>query len=88
MLKEYSTINTFTRRPVPAQLITYLVFIVEALTFFICMYVNFRNTAKQVTILVLYLLSVTVQAYLTLSISCSDPSDSIMIEYRNNASGR
>ena len=88
MIREYSTVNTFTRGPVPAQIITYLVFLGEALTFFICMYVNFVSTVRQITILVLYIVTMVVQVYLSIVTSCSDPSDSIMIDYRNNPKGR
>ena len=88
MISEYETINTFHRRPVPAQMITYLMFFGEALTFFICMYVNYTHLAKQIAILILYIITMIAQIILTVLTSCSDPSDDMMIEYRNNVSGR
>ncbi len=88
MIREYYTVNTFSRRPVPAQIITYLVFIGEALTFFICMYINYSHIAKKIAILVLYIVTMIIQIILTLITSCADPSDDVMIEYRNNPGGR
>ena len=85
MIRKYETINSFTRRPVVTQIAAYLVFIGEALTFFICMYVNFTNTTRQITILVLYILTVIIQVIVSLMTSYIDPSDNIMIEYRNNS---
>lgn len=88
MNKEYETINTFNRRPVLPQIAAYLVFIGEALTFFICMYLNFSNTTKQITILILYIVTAIAQVVVTLWTSCKDPSDSIMMSYRNDAKNR
>jgi hypothetical protein len=88
MIREYETVNTFTRRPVAAQIITYLVFIGEALTFFICMYVNYSHIAKKIAILLLYIVTMIAQVILTLITSCVDPSDDLMIDYRNNPSTR
>lgn len=85
MIRKYETINSFTRRPVVTQIAAYLVFLGETLTFFICMYINFRNTTRQITILVLYIVTAIIQVIVSLMTSYIDPSDNIMIEYRNNS---
>lgn len=88
MIRKYDTINSFTRKPVLTQIVAYLVFIGEALTFFICMYVNFRNTSLQILIFVLYIMTAFIQIIVSLMASYIDPSDNIMIEYRNNEKNR
>lgn len=88
MIKQYETINSFTRRPVITQIAAYLVFIGEALTFFICMYLNFTDSTKQIVILVLYIVTVIIEVVVSVMASYIDPSDNIMIEYRTDAKNR
>lgn len=88
MIKQYETINSFTRRPVVTQIAAYLVFIGEALTFFICMYINFRNTSTQIGILVFYIVTALIQVIVSIMASYIDPSDNIMIEYRKDTKNR
>ena len=88
MIKPYEAVNTFSRRPVIAQIVAYLVFIGEMLTFFICMYVNYKSTPRQIAILVCYLTTVVAQIIITLRVSCIDPSDDIMISYRTDPQNR
>ena len=88
MIKPYESINTFSRKPVPAQIITYFVFVGELITFFICMYINYKSTPRQIAILVCYLVTVTAQIVITVRVSCIDPSDNIMISYRTDPQNR
>jgi hypothetical protein len=52
------------------------------------MYINYKSTSRQIAILVSYIITVIAQIIITLRTSCIDPSDNIMIEYRNDAKNR
>ena len=82
-MKGYKTINTFSQRPSPAQLVSYLIFLLQILIFFIIIQARLASTSTRIVLIVVYSLSVGSQIVLTFLVSLSDPSDNFMIKYKN-----
>lgn len=83
-MKGYKKINTFSQAPSPAQIGSYLIFLMQILIFYIIIQARLVTPATRIVMLVLYSCSVACQIGVTLLVSLSDPSDSFMVRYRNN----
>ena len=81
--REYGVINTFSRFPVIPQIATYILFMSEVITFFICIDVNFKSSSSKLIFLILFLSSSALQIITTIASSYMDPSDNLMIKYVN-----
>lgn len=88
MVALYERVHTFSRRPVFAQIISYGVFIAEVVTFFLCLYMNYKSSRSQTIILIIYIITLIIQVITVIQVSYIDPSDDLMIEYRNDAKAR
>lgn len=80
----YKTINTFCQSPSVAQIAAYVIFALQVLTFYIVVHRRIHSPTSLLVLHVLYAISTTGQVIFTLASSAIDPSDQIMIKYRNN----
>lgn len=82
-MRPYKTINSFTQRPSCAQVVSYLLFLMQILIFSIIIQQRYQSSEARVGMVVAYSLALGAQIILTIVASLSDPSDSFMIKYRN-----
>lgn len=83
-MRVYKTINTFTQCPSPAQIASYIIFLMQILVFYIIIQNRLQSPITRIALLITYSICVAVHIVFTLIVSISDPSDSFMIRYRNN----
>lgn len=79
----YKTINTFTRMPSAAQIVSYLVISLETCIFYIMVRPNIYDFVPKTTLTVLFTISISITIISTLICSYTDPSDTIMIHCKN-----
>ena len=84
LMKAYKTINSFTQIPSPAQICSYLLFLLQILVFWIIIQNRYTSSTTRIVMIVLYTISVVAHIIATFAASLSDPSDSFMIKYRNH----
>lgn len=83
---KYKTNNTFTRTPCANQIISYLVILAENISFWLLIQANYSSSIFRVAMIVLFAVSTVLLIIFTLMASVSDPSDPIMIDYKNGKS--
>ena len=79
----YKPVTSFSRRPCVNQIISYLVIVSENISFWALIQNNYTSLSSRWTMIVLFSISTFVLMVAALCASCSDPSDSVMIEYKN-----
>ena len=75
MDNKYKTTNTFSQQPSLAQIVAYLVFLSESIVFYAVAAPNFNTEASQITLIVLYSISLIMVLVFTIISSVVDPSD-------------
>lgn len=83
--KPYDKVASFTKKPGIAQIASYAVFTFEVALFFIVVLPNL-STNSQIALGVLYSLSLLALIVTAGTCSVVDPSDKVMILYRNDRS--
>ena len=84
--RRYKTVNTFTRKPYPTQIVSYLIIIAMHPSFWLCIQPYIANTITKTLMIALFSLSSLLLIIFSLATSLIDPSDPIMIQYKNNQS--
>lgn len=79
MPSAYKTTNTFTMRPSAAQIVSYLLFSLQIITFYVIIQSRYQSRTLFITMHTLYALSLAAQFITTLVCSLIDPSDELMI---------
>lgn len=82
--KAYEKNTSFTKRPGVPQIGSYIVFLLETVLFYSIVLPKLQGTAQPV-LGVLYSLSLIGLVACTIACSICDPSDRIMIQYRNGS---
>ena len=86
MSNNYSTINTFNQAPSSAQIIAYLLFVLQVVTFYSIIQLRISSSTSFIILHILYGISIIGQFAFTLRTSLIDPSDMVMVLYRRNPS--
>ena len=84
--RTYKTVNTFTRRPYPTQIISYIIIIAIHLSFWLCIQPYLADAITKIIMICLFSLSSLLLIIFSLATSVIDPSDPIMIQYKNSQS--
>lgn len=71
----YTAKNSFSRYPSVTQIISYLLFVMQILLFYIVLQKHLEPIWKRITVVVIYSISIAVHLIITLMISLSDPTD-------------
>ena len=82
--KPYDPITTCNKQPALAQIVSHLIFTLETIAFFSVVLPHLEDPSKAV-LTVLYCVSLVVIVVFTLICSVSDPSDEVMVFYRNHS---
>ena len=82
-MKKYKIINTFSQKPSFAQIVAYLVFLMQVLIFYILVQKHYESQSVRIAMITLFSISVVTQGILALATSMSDPSDSLMVNFKN-----
>lgn len=88
IMADNKTVNTFTQRPVPTQILSYFVVLLEIIVYFACIYPNLQSLPARVTLTFLLCCFLLAVIGCTVSASLSDPTDSVVKEYRRSRSER
>lgn len=82
---QHPTVNTFTRKPAWAQLLSYFVFTAQVVTFYVCLIpeVSDQQTAL-ITMHTVYPVSLAVLIFVTLASSIIDPTDPVVVDCRRH----
>jgi hypothetical protein len=80
--KLYEKNTTFTKPPGLPQIISYLVFALETVLFYVVVFPKLNSTA-QIIFGIVYSLTLIGLVVSTITASSMDPSDQVMILYRN-----
>lgn len=88
MQNKYQTINTFTRTPSPAQIVSYIIICLEVAIFYSMIMNSFKDELTKIIFIVLFSVSTVAVFATTIYCSFSDPSDSTMISYKNGERGQ
>lgn len=75
----YKTVNTFTRKPCPTQIISYFIVAVMQLSFWLCVQPYISNTLTKIIMVTLFSLSSLLLIIFSIATSVLDPSDPVMI---------
>ena len=78
-MNKYETINTFTQRPSIAQIVSYILFILQITTFYAIIQQRYANIISSIVFHVLFGISILGEIITTVITSYIDPSDSFMI---------
>ncbi len=81
--RPYLKISTFTKRPGIPQVASYVVFVLETVLFYTVILPRL-NHAPQIFFGILYSGTLVVLVVSTLISSSVDPSDRVMVQYRNH----
>lgn len=84
--RRYKTVNTFTRKPYPTQIISYVIIITMHLSFWLCIQPYIVNDITRTIMIALFSLSSLLLIIFSIATSAIDPSDPIMIQYKNSES--
>lgn len=82
--RPYSKITTFTKRPGLPQLASYVVFVLETVLFYSVILPRLHET-PQVVLGLVYSATLVVLVASTIVSSSADPSDRVMVQYRNHS---
>ena len=82
----YKKVNTFSRTPCFNQIMSYLVLATQSLSFWLLVQRHFEHQNTRIAIMAVYALSSVVLLWAGALASASDPSDPIMINYKNGKS--
>lgn len=83
-MNKYKTINSFSRKPSPAQIVSYLLFLMKFLFFYIIIQRRYFSFESRIAMIVVLTSLFICQTVITLLTSYIDPSDDFMIRYRND----
>lgn len=83
-MSNYTAKNSFSRYPSVTQIISYLLFVMQILLFYIVVQKHLEPHWKRTTMLVIYSIIAAVHLIITLLISLSDPTDQFMINCIND----
>ena len=78
-MNKYETINTFTQRPSIAQIVSYILFILQITTFYAIIQQRYASIISSIVFHVLFGISILGEIITTVITSYIDPSDSFMI---------
>jgi len=82
-MNKYEKITAATKSPGVAQIVSYLVLTLECILFYTIICTNFSSKDVSVPLIVLYSCSLLALIFAAVICSCTDPSDRVMIIYRN-----
>lgn len=82
--KPYFKITTFTKRPGLPQIASYIVFALETVLFYSVILPKLNETS-QIILGIVYTLTLIILVASTLVSSSADPSDRVMVQYRNHS---
>lgn len=82
--KLYAKINTFSKSPGAAQMLSYAVFLLETVLFYAVILQKLDNTPK-IILGIIYSVSLISLIAVTIVCSSNDPSDTVMVKYRNGS---
>lgn len=83
-MKKYKIINTFSQSPSPAQIVSYLLFLMQVLIFSIIIQKHYQSSTMRVAVIVIYSICIACHVIVTFLTSLSDPSDDFMIKFKND----
>lgn len=83
-MKKYKIINTFSQSPSIAQIISYLLFLMQVLVFFIIIQKRYESRVMRIVVIIVYSICVVFHVVVTFLTSLSDPSDDFMIKFKND----
>lgn len=82
----YKKVNTFSRTPCFNQVMSYLVLATQSLSFWLLVQRHIAHQNTRFVMMAVYALSTAVLVWAGVLASASDPSDPIMIDYKNGKS--
>lgn len=82
----YKKVNTFSRTPCFNQIMSYMVLATQSLSFWLLVQRHFAHQNTRFIMIAVYGLSTVVLLWAGVLASASDPSDPIMINYKNGKS--
>jgi|JI6StandDraft_1071083.scaffolds.fasta_scaffold06477_3 hypothetical protein len=77
-MSDRQTVNSFTQRPSPTQILSYAVIVGDVIIFYSCMTPNLQSTAANAALSVLFGVASIVVVISALLTSLSDPSDPVV----------
>lgn len=82
-MEEYKVINSFTRKPSLAQIVSYIVITLQTCIFYVMVRPNIDNFTAKTILTVLFTISLFVCVLSSFFCSYIDPSDTVMIHCKN-----
>lgn len=79
----YKKVNTFSRTPCFNQILSYLVVTTQSVSFWLLVQTHFEHQDTRFVMMAVYALSTVILVWAGVLASASDPSDPIMIDYKN-----
>ena len=83
-MKQYEKITSFTQRPSVPQIVSYILFLLQVITFYTLIQSNYSQEISRTLFHILFAISISGEIIFTIITSCIDPSDTYMIEYKND----
>jgi hypothetical protein len=77
-MSDRQTVNSFTQRPSPTQILSYAVIVGDVIIFYSCVTPNLQSTAANAALSVLFGVASIVVVISALLTSLSDPSDPVV----------
>ena len=83
---KYDIVNTFSRTPSPAQIAAYIIIAFETIVFFVMIRPSMAALSPNSALIFTILYSISLLAVIVSTFVCSftDPSDPVMVCYKNN----
>ena len=75
MVEGYTELNTFSRRPCPTQLLSYLVILLQNISFWVFIQPHYLSQATRFIMIVFFSISLMVLFIIVFMTSYLDPSD-------------
>ena len=83
----YETVNTFSRRPVAPQLISYIVFAIETVFLYALVQPYYSSSTTRIAIITIYSCSLVALIITTFICSLIDPVDPNVPKFKNKKQG-
>ena len=88
MNEPYVKINTFSRTPSIAQILSYLLILLQSCIIYIMIIPRFISESTKIVFIVLYSVSLAALVFTTFLCSWIDPSDEVMVDCKNGNCGK